>query len=46
MKICACCTASGAGKILETADRLFYGKACAVRVDTIASETGVSKRTL
>lgn len=33
-------------RILETADRLFYGQGMAVGVDTIAAEAGVSKRTL
>lgn len=34
-------------RILETADRLFYGKGIrAVGVDTIAAEIGISKRTL
>jgi AcrR family transcriptional regulator len=34
-------------RILETADRLFYGKGIrAVGVDTIADEIGISKRTL
>jgi AcrR family transcriptional regulator len=34
-------------RILETADRLFYGQGIrAVGVDTIASEIGISKRTL
>jgi AcrR family transcriptional regulator len=33
-------------RILETADRLFYGQGIVVGVDTIAAEAGVSKRTL
>src|SRR5580658_5940932 len=34
-------------RILETADRLFYGQGIrAVGVDTIAAEIGISKRTL
>ena len=33
-------------RILETADRLFYGQGTAVGVDTLAAEAGVSKRTL
>ena len=34
-------------RILETADRLFYGQGLrAVGVDTIAAEIGISKRTL
>jgi len=34
-------------RILETTDRLFYGKGIrAIGVDTIAAETGISKRTL
>src|SRR5947208_3267036 len=34
-------------RILETADRLFYGRGIrAVGVDTIAAEIGISKRTL
>ena len=33
-------------RILETADRLFYGHGTAVGVDTLAAEAGVSKRTL
>ena len=34
-------------RILETADRLFYGQGIrAVGVDTIAAEAGISKRTL
>jgi AcrR family transcriptional regulator len=34
-------------RILETADRLFYGQGIrAMGVDTIAAETGISKRTL
>ena len=34
-------------RIVETADRLFYGQGIrAVGVDTIAAETGISKRTL
>src|SRR5260221_14550137 len=34
-------------RILETADRLFYGKGIrAIGVDTIAAEIGISKRTL
>jgi len=34
-------------RILATADRLFYGKGIrAIGVDTIAAETGISKRTL
>ena len=34
-------------RILETADRLFYGQGIrAVGVDTVAAETGISKRTL
>ena len=33
-------------RILETADRLFYGQGTAIGVDTIAAEAGVSKRTL
>ena len=34
-------------RILETTDRLFYGRGIrAVGVDTIAAETGISKRTL
>lgn len=33
-------------RILETADRLFYGQGLATGVDTIAAEAGVSKRTL
>jgi len=33
-------------RILETADRLFYGQGTTVGVDTIAAEAGVSKRTL
>jgi AcrR family transcriptional regulator len=33
-------------RILETADRLFYGQGTMVGVDTIAAEAGVSKRTL
>jgi AcrR family transcriptional regulator len=34
-------------RILQTADRLFYGQGIrAVGVDTIAAETGISKRTL
>ena len=34
-------------RILETADRLFYGQGIrAVGVDTIAAEVGISKRTL
>jgi AcrR family transcriptional regulator len=36
-----------ADRILETADRLFYGQGIrAMGVDTIAAETGISKRTL
>jgi AcrR family transcriptional regulator len=35
------------GRILETADRLFYGQGIrAIGVDTIAAEVGISKRTL
>jgi AcrR family transcriptional regulator len=37
---------SSSERILETADRLFYGQGTAVGVDTIAAEAGVSKRTL
>ena len=33
-------------RILETADRLFYGQGTTIGVDTIAAEAGVSKRTL
>ncbi len=33
-------------RILETADRLFYGQGTVIGVDTIAAEAGVSKRTL
>src|SRR3954452_4890375 len=33
-------------RILETADRLFYGQGLAVGGDTLAAEPGVSKRTL
>src|ERR1700728_2354117 len=34
-------------RILETADRLFYGEGIrAIGVDTIAAEIGISKRTL
>ena len=34
-------------RILETADRLFYGQGIrAIGVDTIAAEVGISKRTL
>jgi AcrR family transcriptional regulator len=33
-------------RILETADRLFYGQGTVTGVDTIAAEAGVSKRTL
>ena len=33
-------------RILETADRLFYGQGTVVGVDTISAEAGVSKRTL
>src|SRR5207244_2368243 len=34
-------------RILETTDRLFYGHGIrAVGVDTVAAETGISKRTL
>ncbi len=33
-------------RILETADRLFYGQGTVVGVDTLAAEAGVSKRTL
>src|SRR5881394_197528 len=33
-------------RILETADRLFYGQGTMIGVDTIAAEAGVSKRTL
>lgn len=33
-------------RILETADRLFYGHGTTIGVDTIASEAGISKRTL
>ena len=34
-------------RILATADRLFYGHGIrAMGVDTIAAETGISKRTL
>src|SRR5882762_8189147 len=34
-------------RILETADRLFYGQGIrAVGVDTVAAEVGISKRTL
>ena len=36
-----------AARILETADRLFYGQGIrAIGVDTIAAEIGISKRTL
>src|SRR5262245_50298200 len=36
-----------AERILETADRLFYGQGIrAIGVDTIAAEAGISKRTL
>ena len=37
---------STSDRILETADRLFYGQGTAVGVDTLAAEAGVSKRTL
>jgi AcrR family transcriptional regulator len=37
---------SSSERILETADRLFYGQGTVVGVDTIAAEAGVSKRTL
>jgi len=33
-------------RILETADRLFYGQGTIIGVDTIAAEAGISKRTL
>jgi AcrR family transcriptional regulator len=33
-------------RILETADRLFYGQGTMIGVDTVAAEAGVSKRTL
>src|SRR5947209_10480926 len=33
-------------RILETADRMFYGEGIAVGVDRLAAEAGVSKRTL
>ena len=33
-------------RILETADRLFYGQGLSIGVDTLAAEAGVSKRTL
>ncbi|MBN9086873.1 MAG: TetR/AcrR family transcriptional regulator [Reyranella sp.] len=33
-------------RILETADRLFYGQGTVIGVDTIAAEAGISKRTL
>jgi AcrR family transcriptional regulator len=33
-------------RILETADRLFYGQGTVTGVDTIAAEAGISKRTL
>ena len=33
-------------RILETADRLFYGQGTSIGVDTLAAEAGVSKRTL
>ncbi|MCW5734944.1 MAG: TetR/AcrR family transcriptional regulator [Enhydrobacter sp.] len=33
-------------RILEAADRLFYGQGTVVGVDTLAAEAGVSKRTL
>jgi AcrR family transcriptional regulator len=33
-------------RILETADRLFYGQGTVIGVDTIAAEADVSKRTL
>src|SRR3982750_863581 len=34
-------------RILETTDRLFYGQGIrAIGVDTVAAETGISKRTL
>jgi AcrR family transcriptional regulator len=33
-------------RILDTADRLFYGQGIAIGVDTLAAEAGVSKRTL
>lgn len=37
---------SSSERILETADRLFYGQGTVTGVDTIAAEAGVSKRTL
>src|SRR4051812_13853885 len=37
---------STSDRILETADRLFYGEGIAVGVDRLAAEAGVSKRTL
>lgn len=33
-------------RILETADRLFYGQGTTIGVDTLAAEAGISKRTL
>src|SRR5215475_12544083 len=40
-------TAAMEERILDTADRLFYGQGIrAVGVDTIAAEIGISKRTL
>jgi AcrR family transcriptional regulator len=33
-------------RILETADRLFYGQGTTIGVDTLADEAGISKRTL
>src|SRR6476646_7602818 len=39
-------TRSTSDRILEAADRLFYGQGIAVGVDTLAAEAGVSKRTL
>src|SRR5882672_8474099 len=40
-------TSAMAQRILETADRLFYGQGIrAVGVDTVAAEAGISKRTL
>lgn len=39
-------TRSPAERILDTADRLFYGQGTATGVDTIAAEANVSKRTL
>jgi AcrR family transcriptional regulator len=38
--------ASTRSRILETADRLFYGQGTMIGVDTVAAEAGVSKRTL